>query len=485
MKPLGGVLAVAIAMLVWVSAGPAAGPGGWETVGGGMDDTVAALNTDVPGALLAGGRFTRAGTATSVAGIARYDGTTWTPLGPGLTGPASFVQAIAAKDGKIYAGGTFTGRLKAFDGTSWNDVCGGDPGGPVDALEIIGNTLFIGGAFSNAGGNPNADSLIKCDLATNAVTAVVDGPDDIVGRVKALAADSAGNLYAGGEFINLDGIALADYVAKYNGTSWSALGADAADPTVASINSANVDALTADGLNVYVGTDDDNIAGIPQADNIAKWDGSAWSALGSAGGDGFFPDQTRINAILVSGTKIYATGSFNDASGDPLADHVAVFDGTSWTHLGSNSDATNGPFIGEGFAMAAFRGAPIVGGGFTDAGGDTNADRLAAFPPPVATPTATPTTTPPILQPATVKFTDTPGKRVKTRRRTARVSFGFTAKHAVKTVCRLDKGDFSDCKSPARRKVGPGKHKFSVAGIDEDNRRGKAATYAFRVVRKR
>ena len=52
-----------------------------------------------------------------------------------------------------------------------------------------------------------------------------------------------------------------------------------------------VRSLTANGTNVYVGTDAVNIAGIAQADHVAKWNGSAWSAMGSntAGADGWFP----------------------------------------------------------------------------------------------------------------------------------------------------------------------------------------------------
>ena len=50
--------------------------------------------------------------------------------------------------------------------------------------------------------------------------------------------------------------------------------------------------LDADGTNVYAGTRLRRTSpGIPQADHVAKWNGSAWSALGAnaAGTDGLFP----------------------------------------------------------------------------------------------------------------------------------------------------------------------------------------------------
>src|SRR5688572_31613803 len=38
--------------------------------------------------------------------------------------------------------------------------------GTVHALQIIGNTLYIGGSFQNAAGIASADYLVACDLAT-------------------------------------------------------------------------------------------------------------------------------------------------------------------------------------------------------------------------------------------------------------------------------------------------------------------------------
>ena len=46
-------------------------------------------------------------------------------------------------------------------------------------------------------------------------------------------------------------------------------------PLAPAIDTVNVDSLASDGTNVYVGTDDTDIAGIPQADNVARWDGAA------------------------------------------------------------------------------------------------------------------------------------------------------------------------------------------------------------------
>ena len=195
----------------------------------------------------------------------------------------------------------------------------------------------------------------------------------------ALTADSNGTLYAAGQFINLDGIPAADHVAAYDGARVArdglrpGAGGGAVDDYVRSI--------TSHGTDVYVGSDSLNIAGIAQADHVARWNGSAWSAMGSntAGTNGWFPASTFIYSMTTSGSLVFAAGSFQNANGDPRADDVAYFDGTAWHSLGSNG-AGNGPLIGNGLALATFGPQLIAGGNFTSAGGDTQAQIRRLLP---------------------------------------------------------------------------------------------------------
>jgi hypothetical protein len=235
-----------------------------------------------------------------------------------------------------------------------------------------------------------------------------------------------------------------------------------------------------------VGTDDEGIGGVEGADHIARWDGLKWDMVGMK--PYVFGEQSRINAIQLAGSSVYVTGYFNNVDGLAPADRVAVFDGSAWKNVGSSADGTDGPFLGEGYALAVFKGSLILGGGFVDAGGDASADRIAAYPitaTPTASPTATATAPPQVAKPATVALTKTPKRRIKTRKKAVRVEFAFTAKNATKTVCKFDGGDYKNCESPVRRKVARGKHAFAVAGLNTDGVRGKAATFDFRVLRKR
>ena len=76
-----------------------------------------------------------------------------------------------------------------------------------------------------------------------------------------------------------------------------------------------VSAVAVSGSNVYVGGAFTDAGGNPNADRIARWDGSAWQALG----DGV---NGTVSAIAVSGTDLYVGGWFTDAGGNPNADGI-------------------------------------------------------------------------------------------------------------------------------------------------------------------
>jgi formylglycine-generating enzyme required for sulfatase activity len=112
--------------------------------------------------------------------------------------------------------------------------------------------------------------------------------------VYALTLDSSGNLYAGGGFFMAGGT-TANHIAKWNGTSWSALG------TGMSFYS-GVFALTVDASgNLYAGGGF-TTAGGTTVHRIAKWNGTSWSALGTG-------MNNTVSAItLDSSGNLYAGG---------------------------------------------------------------------------------------------------------------------------------------------------------------------------------
>jgi hypothetical protein len=379
------LLAPAVSLvLLAVTAAPGLA-GTWGHLGTGATATAPALNGPVrafhveqPGTLLVGGGFTDAGGVPEADNIARWDGTAWSALGPSPLGGEVF--AIASSGGRVFAGGTFTNAggdpnadfLAVWDGTKWAPFCNanGPPfGGNVDALQIIGSNLYVGGSFQNGAGIAAADYLLVCDLNTGAASATVATDGASSGSVYALTADASGNLYAGGTFINMSNIPAADYFASYDGASWHALGTGAS-PGGGAVTGI-VRGLGADVNDVFLGTDATDVAGLPLADHVARWDGSAWNAMGSnaAGTNGWFPASTSINTIASDGSQVVAGGQFQDADGDPAADSIAAFDGTAWHSLPATG-STDAPLSGNILALTFFGGKLHVGGNFTSAAGD-------------------------------------------------------------------------------------------------------------------
>ncbi|MBE2181168.1 MAG: WD40 repeat domain-containing protein, partial [Chthoniobacterales bacterium] len=325
----------------------------WSALGSGMDGgddpSVKALAVS-GGDVYAGGGFTTAG-GIEVHGIAKWNGSTWSALGSGMEGE---VYALAVSGGEVYAGGAFTtaggieaNRIAKWDGSSWSalgsgisgDVAGHGPS--VDALAVLGGEVYAGGLFMTAGGI-EAKSIAKWNGSSwSALGSGLSG--HTFNSVRALAV-SGSDVYVGGVFTAAGGIA-ANYVAKWNGSSWSALGSGA---------EYEVYALAVSGDDVYAGG----------WGGIEKWDGSNWSALGS----GINGDHPTVNALAVSGGDVYAGGWFTTAGGI-AAIHIAKWSGSSWNALGSGMNA--------GVRALAVSGGDVYAGGwFTTADG---ANRVAKW----------------------------------------------------------------------------------------------------------
>ncbi len=403
-----GTFVAVLACLVAVLLGSgtlasATGPGGWDHLGTGasagsasLDGRVDALVRvpqvgQIPDSIYAGGVFTSAGGDAAAAMLARWDGDAWHSVAPVIsTASGASVHAIAVDTatGNVYVGGNFVDAggnanadfLAVWNGATWQPFCAPITAN-VNALQIIGRKLYIGGDFTDGAGIAAADRLVVCDMDSGTASSTVITAHAINGSVYTLAADAAGNLYAGGGFINMDASPQADYVAKYGGGAWAPMGSGpgpgggAVDDFVRSI--------TAYGTNVYIGTDSLNVGGVALADHVARWDGSAWHALGAntAHTNGWFSTGSAyINAMGTDAQgNLYVTGSFQDANGVATADEVAEFTGSDWAPLGSDG-AGNGPLPGPGNALALFGGQVVVGGNFVTAGGDSRASYIARYP---------------------------------------------------------------------------------------------------------
>ena len=398
----------------------------WSSMGGfaGADGLVSAAVVDGSGNLYIGGNFNVAGDVIANR-VAKWDGSSWSALGSGISGGIgegyAQVSALAVSGSDLYAGGSFTTaggsaatNIAKWNGSSWSALGSGIGGGNYDhagvsALAVSGSNLYVGGAFTTAGGIA-AKSIAKWDgsswsalgsglggsfpyveaLAVSGDDVYVGGSFAIAGgsfaysvakwngsswlalgsgmnsELKALAV-SGSNLYAAGEFSTAGG-SPASHIARWNGSSWSALGSGMVH--VFCDCSLGVSALAVSGSDLYVGGSF-TIAGGSMANSIARWNGSSWSALGS--GIGGFP-YAKVSALAVSGSDVYAGGEFTSAGGIG-ANHIAKWDGSSWSALGSGLSGGDYPHVS---ALAVSGSNLYAGGGFTTAG-DSAANYIAKW----------------------------------------------------------------------------------------------------------
>ena len=166
-------------------------------------------------------------------------------------------------------------------------------------------------------------------------------------------------LYAGGYFSTAGGGA-ASRIARWDGEAWSPLGSgvDTVDGYVM--------ATLAVGGKLYVGGEFDSIGGVP-ANNIAAWDGASWTNLGAGVSADEYP---CVYALAHDGTNLYAGGWFTTA-GETNANYIARWDGETWHPLGNGMD-------GEVYALYT-AGTHLYAGGYFFTAGDTNAAFIAQW----------------------------------------------------------------------------------------------------------
>ena len=136
--------------------------------------------------------------------------------------------------------------------------------------------------------------------------------------IYSMCADPAGNIYAAGNFT--DGLGYR-YVAKWNGTAWSELGtgSNALKPN------GTIYTICSDRLgNIYAAGDFlSNSTGI---EYVAKWNGTTWSELGTA--TSYLLEDTPIKSITVD-----TLGNVYAPCLDGPRSTIAKWDGTTWSEL--------------------------------------------------------------------------------------------------------------------------------------------------------
>jgi trimeric autotransporter adhesin len=311
----------------------------------------------------------------------------WVPTfghspGAGLDGSAESLATFDDGTGPaLYAGGSFKTangvnvlRIAKWDGTHWAPVGNGldNVGGVLSMASFddgSGNALYVGGTFETASGVP-APGIAKWNGSTwSGVGGGLTGGFLLSVWALAVFDDGSGPaLYATGNFDTAGGVVV-HHVARWNGSSWSALGsglgADALGHALAVFDDGSGPAL-------YVGGTFSSAGGVPVA-GLARWNGSTWSAVGDLSGTGgFFPPEVLAMAVVheTAGTALYVGGGFLHAGSIPVA-NLLRWDGSAWSDVGGGvkNTSSSSPVV---TALAAFNDgsgtALHVGGMFNKAG---------------------------------------------------------------------------------------------------------------------
>lgn len=242
-------------------------------------------------------------------------------------------------------------RILAKESNVWQKL-GTGMSATVYALAIgPDGYLYAGGNFLTAGGT-TVNYVAKWDGSAWSALGSTAGTNGIV---YALAFGPDGSLYAGGDFTSAGGTTVY-YVAKWNGSTWAAVGSSP------NILNAAVRAMVfgKDGV-LYVGGDFTTYNIVSYCYYIAKWTGTYWSPIGNG-----FSDSVKCVAVGPDGA-IYAGGEFlTNYDTDETYNCIAKWNGSAWSAL--STGMSGGTPVVNSIVVGA-DGTVFAGGNFTSAGG--------------------------------------------------------------------------------------------------------------------
>lgn len=188
--------------------------------------------------------------------------------------------------------------------------------GAIHAIAETADAYYVGGSFSKLAGVA-VIGIARVDKTTGTVTplgAGLTGGTLIVNAVAVMGSD----VFIGGTFTAVDGV-IASRVAKWNGSTWSALGSGA---------NGTVNAMAVLGSELFIGGTFSSVGGVSLTSRLAKWDGTSWLAAGA----GFNSTSVPTGGLAVAGSELFVG----------RGTQVQKWDGAAWSNVGPTTSSITG-----------------------------------------------------------------------------------------------------------------------------------------------
>lgn len=235
------------------------------------------------------------------------------------------VLAIAVNGSKVYVGGDFEliagtarGHIAALDATTgvldaaW--IANTDTNNTVNTIAVSNDRVYAGGSFSIVNGATSRNHIAAFELAGGSNTGAVDAWNPNADHGVNVIAFGGSTVYVGGEFSNIGGENRNRLAALNiaNGTNVAA--ATVWDPDL----NREAHSFAISGNTLYVGGSFTTVGG--QSRNwLAAFDTISGTLTSLNGSGGSLSPSGQINALLVSDNVLYVGGRFPFLADEPVS----------------------------------------------------------------------------------------------------------------------------------------------------------------------